>query len=143
MFGWVLNTPLHNVTYLCVSYEVKGSEYSVCCICIDHCVKVSVFGLNTERYSVSFRIQSKCGPEKLRIRTFFTQWIFPNFLKIILNLPRIGQLLFIQLLKTQFLPWLLHGKTYIAQHLIIWSVFIYRSLILNLISNLKCSQNDS
>ena len=35
------------------------------------------FGLNTERYSVSLCIQSKCGkyvPGKIRIRTLFTQW---------------------------------------------------------------------
>ena len=35
------------------------------------------FGLNTERYGVSLRIQSdgeKYGPEKLRIRKLFTQW---------------------------------------------------------------------
>ena len=34
------------------------------------------FGLNTERYGVSLRIQSecgKCGPEKLRIRIILTQ----------------------------------------------------------------------
>ena len=38
----------------------------------------SAFGLNTERYKVSFRIQSECGkygPEKLRIRPLFTQKI--------------------------------------------------------------------
>ena len=37
------------------------------------------FGLNTERYSVSLHIQSECaakyGPEKLQIRTLFTQWM--------------------------------------------------------------------
>ena len=34
--------------------------------------------LNTERYSVSVRIQSECGKmrnRKLRIRTLFTQWL--------------------------------------------------------------------
>ena len=46
-----------------------------------HCVKsvrirsssgpyFPAFGLNTERYSVA----GKYGPEKLRIRTLFTQW---------------------------------------------------------------------
>ena len=30
------------------------------------------YGVNTERYGVSLRIQSKCGPEKLLIRTIFT-----------------------------------------------------------------------
>ena len=37
-----------------------------------------VFGLNTTRYGVPLRIQSKCGgkykPDKFRILTFFTQW---------------------------------------------------------------------
>ena len=36
------------------------------------------FGLNTERYLISFRIQSKCGKirtRKLQIRTLFTQWL--------------------------------------------------------------------
>ena len=35
-------------------------------------------GLNTERYSVSLRVQSECGkyrPEKLLIRTLFAQWL--------------------------------------------------------------------
>ena len=39
------------------------------------------FGLNTERYSLSLRIQSKCGkirekcgPEQLRIRALYMQW---------------------------------------------------------------------
>ena len=35
------------------------------------------FGLNAERYGVSLHIQTKCGkygPEKLWIRTLFTQW---------------------------------------------------------------------
>ena len=57
---------------------------------LNHCVKsvrirsfsgpyFSAFGLNTDRYEVSLRIQSKCGktgkygPEKLGIRTLFTQ----------------------------------------------------------------------
>ena len=52
-----------------------------------HCVKrvclwsysgqnFPIIGLNTQRYGVSLRIQSECGkygPQKLRIRTLFTQ----------------------------------------------------------------------
>ena len=45
------------------------------------------FGLNTERYFVSFRIWDKCGPEQLRIRTLFTQCkTFLKF-KFTMNLP--------------------------------------------------------
>ena len=55
----------------------------------NHCVKsvhirsysglyFPAFRLNSERYSVSLRIQAECrkyGPEQLRIRTLFMQWI--------------------------------------------------------------------
>ena len=56
----------------------------------NHCVKsvrirrfsgpyFLAFGLNTENYEASFVFspnEGKYGPENLRIRTFFTQWIY-------------------------------------------------------------------
>ena len=37
------------------------------------------YGLNTERYGVSLRIEGKYGTEKLRLQILFTQWLFaPN-----------------------------------------------------------------
>ena len=58
MFDWVVNTPLLETAYQCVK-SVRIRSYSG--------PHFPAFELNTERYSVSLRIHSRCAKTRTRI----------------------------------------------------------------------------